>query len=88
MSGITTAEALPQPRTTNPKAWWILATILAVEIMDILDGTIVNVAIRRSGRSLLQRAGVQWIVGGYALAFAVGLITAAGLAISMGASGC
>ena len=49
--------------------------ILAAECMDLLDGTIVNVAspsIRAElGTSL---TGLQWIVGGYALTFAVGLV--------------
>ncbi len=60
----------------HPKRWLILALILAVECMDLLDGTIVNVAapsIRQSlGASL---SALQWIAGGYALAFAVGLVT-------------
>src|SRR3954463_15280395 len=80
MSDIT-ADAVAEPqaqqptRTTNPRAWWILATVLAVEIMDILDATIVNVAIPSIRLDLGSNpAGLQWIVGGYALAFAVGLI--------------
>jgi EmrB/QacA subfamily drug resistance transporter len=56
--------------------WLILALVLAVECMDLLDGTIVNVAtpsIRADLGSSL--AAVQWIAGGYALTFAVGLVT-------------
>ena len=49
--------------------------ILAAECMDLLDGTIVNVAspsIRAElGTSLTD---LQWIVGGYALTFAVCLV--------------
>jgi EmrB/QacA subfamily drug resistance transporter len=59
-----------------PKRWLILAVILAVECMDLLDGTIVNVAspaIREDlGASL---SSLQWVAGGYALTFAVGLVT-------------
>ena len=44
--------------------------------MDLLDGTIVNVAapsIRADlGASL---SALQWIAGGYALTFAIGLVT-------------
>jgi EmrB/QacA subfamily drug resistance transporter len=50
--------------------------ILAVECMDLLDGTIVNVAspsIRADLHTSLS--ALQWIAGGYALAFAVGLVT-------------
>jgi EmrB/QacA subfamily drug resistance transporter len=60
----------------HPKRWSILALILAVECMDLLDGTIVNVAapsIRADlGASL---SALQWIAGGYALTFAIGLVT-------------
>src|SRR3954471_2939134 len=60
----------------HPRRWAILALILAVEVMDLIDGTIVNVAspaIRGSlGASL---SALQWIAGGYALTFAIGLAT-------------
>jgi EmrB/QacA subfamily drug resistance transporter len=62
--------------TAHPRRWLILFVILAAECMDLLDGTIVNVAspsIRAGlGASL---AALQWIAGGYALAFAIGLVT-------------
>jgi MFS family permease len=62
--------------TGHPRRWAILALILAVEVMDLIDGTIVNVAspaIRESlGASL---SALQWIAGGYALTFAIGLVT-------------
>src|SRR5581483_10232352 len=43
---VTTAAAvLPAPRlAAHPLRWRILAVILAAEVMDLLDGTIVNVA--------------------------------------------
>ena len=43
MTALTTA---PPTITSiaNPKRWAILALVLAVECMDLLDGTIVNVA--------------------------------------------
>jgi EmrB/QacA subfamily drug resistance transporter len=59
----------------HPKRWAILALVLAAESMDLLDGTIVNVAAPTIRNSLHTSAsGLQWIVSGYALAFAVGLI--------------
>ena len=43
--------------------------------MDLLDGTIVNVAAPTIHDDLhAGSAALQWIIGGYALAFAVGLI--------------
>lgn len=68
------ADALPR-RESHPRRWLILGTILAAESMEIIDGTIVNVAIPAVQLDLsASSTALQWIVGGYALAFAVGLI--------------
>src|ERR1700746_2414866 len=63
-------------RPRQPRRWAILALVLAAECMDLLDGTIVNVAaptIRADLHS--STSALQWVIGGYALAVAVGLIT-------------
>jgi EmrB/QacA subfamily drug resistance transporter len=60
----------------HPKRWLILFVILAAECMDLLDGTVVNVAAPTIHHDLHASASqLQWIVGGYALALAVGLLT-------------
>ena len=52
--------------------------LLAVECMDVLDGTIVNVAAPSIRDELgASASALQWIVGGYALTYALGLIPAA-----------
>lgn len=62
--------------TPHPKRWLILFVILAAECMDLLDGTVVNVAAPTIHRDLhASSTALQWIVGGYALALAVGLLT-------------
>jgi EmrB/QacA subfamily drug resistance transporter len=62
------------------RKWAILALVLAAECMDLLDGTIVNVAAPTIRTSLhANAAALQLVIGGYALAFAVGLITGARL---------
>src|SRR5215469_17601608 len=62
--------------SSHPRRWLILALILAAECMDLLDGTIVNVAAPTIREDLHSSASaLQWVIGGYALAFAVGLIT-------------
>jgi EmrB/QacA subfamily drug resistance transporter len=59
----------------HPKRWLILFVILAAECMDLLDGTVVNVAAPTIHRDLhASSTALQWIVGGYALALAVGLL--------------
>lgn len=76
MTALTLDPPSPAPKLAHPKRWRILALVLAVECMDLLDGTIVNVAaptIRADLGSSLS--ALQWIAGGYALTFAVGLVT-------------
>ncbi|GAA1957259.1 MFS transporter [Amycolatopsis minnesotensis] len=60
----------------TPRAvWWLLATVLVVELMDLLDSTIVNVAGPSLERSLgTSQVGLQWVIGGYALTLGAGLV--------------
>src|SRR5581483_104483 len=49
----------------HPRRWWILFVVLAAECMDMVDGSIVNVAlpsIRRHFHS--SDSALQWIAGG------------------------
>ncbi|MEU1460158.1 MFS transporter [Streptomyces sp. NPDC005727] len=58
------------------RRWFALAIVMTAAFMDLVDVTIVNIAIpsiqEDAGASLGQ---IQWITAGYALAFAAGLIT-------------
>jgi EmrB/QacA subfamily drug resistance transporter len=55
--------------------WLIVAVMLTAEIMDLLDGTIVNVAGPALEQSLgATSIGLQWVIGGYALSLGGGLI--------------
>jgi EmrB/QacA subfamily drug resistance transporter len=55
--------------------WLILAVVLAAECMDLIDSTVVNVAAPQIARQFhATSTSLQWIVGGYPLAIAVGLI--------------
>ncbi|HET8978962.1 MAG TPA: MFS transporter, partial [Solirubrobacteraceae bacterium] len=59
----------------HPRRWLILFVILAAECMDLLDGTVVNVAAPAIHADLhTSSTALQWIVGGYPLALAVGLL--------------
>lgn len=69
-----------EPTTRNPLRWLIFAVVIAANIMDLLDATIVNVA----GPSIRAALGgsastLQWLPAGYTLALAVFLITSARL---------
>ncbi|MFF7164263.1 MFS transporter [Streptomyces sp. NPDC008086] len=58
------------------RRWFALAIVMTAAFMDLVDVTIVNIAIpsiqREAGATFSQ---IQWITAGYALAFAAGLIT-------------
>src|SRR3954453_22925048 len=69
------------PRNTpatvaDRRRWFALAIVMTAAFMDLVDVTIVNIAIpsikRDAGASYSQ---IQWITAGYALAFAAGLVT-------------
>lgn len=64
------------PEAVHRRRWLALAVVMTATFMDLVDATIVNIAIpsiqEDTGATFSQ---VQWAVGGYALAFAVCLIT-------------
>lgn len=67
--------------SVNKHRWLILGVVLAAEIMDLLDSTIVNVA----GPSLKEKLGaspsaLQWVIGGYTLTLGAGLVLGGRLA--------
>ncbi|MFE7425081.1 MFS transporter [Streptomyces sp. NPDC057545] len=64
------------PASSDRRRWFALAIVMTAAFMDLVDVTIVNVAIP----SIRQDTGasfssIQWITAGYSLAFAAGLIT-------------
>ncbi|MGW0952786.1 MFS transporter [Streptomyces sp. NPDC002545] len=77
MSSTETLADSPDPvSTADRRRWFALAIVMTAAFMDLVDVTIVNIAIP----SIQQDAGasfsqIQWITAGYALAFAAGLIT-------------
>ena len=74
------SDAGVSPIARNPLRWFVFAVVVAANIMDLMDATIVNVA----GPSIRAALGggastLQWLPAGYTLAFAVLLITGARL---------
>jgi EmrB/QacA subfamily drug resistance transporter len=72
----------PRPADTSAATppyrwrWLVLAIVLAAEIMDLLDSTVVNIAAPTIRKDLGGTySAIQWIAAGYTLAFAVMLIT-------------
>lgn len=61
---------------TTPRRGLAIGILLFASFMDLLDVTIVQVALPSIGADLAaSEAQLEWIVSGYLLAFAVGLIT-------------
>ena len=72
--------AARSPAVRNPLRWFVFAVVIAANVMDLVDATIVNIA----GPSIRAALGgsastLQWLPAGYTLAFAVFLITGARL---------
>ncbi|MEU1165379.1 MFS transporter [Streptomyces sp. NPDC090075] len=66
---VGTAET--PPADTSSKRWWILAVVAVAQLMVVLDATIVNIALPSAQADLgFSDGNRQWIVTGYALAFA------------------
>jgi len=71
--------------TEENKKWWTLGAVAFGLFMMMLDNTIVNVALPAIGRDL--RIGIselEWVVNGYALTFAVIMLTGGKLADMLG----
>jgi EmrB/QacA subfamily drug resistance transporter len=78
MSSSPTATAEPgrAPGGADPRRWVALAVVLIAGFMQLVDISIVNVAIPSIQRDLdATYAQIQWVLAGYQLAFAVMLIT-------------
>src|SRR3984957_17595786 len=80
MSATTSTGQTADPNTKYRLRWVVAAVVMAVNIMDLLDSTIVNVA----GPSIHRGLGggattLQWLSAGSPLAFAVLLIAGARL---------
>jgi EmrB/QacA subfamily drug resistance transporter len=69
----------------DPRRWLTLAVLLLAAFMNLLDVSIVNIAIPSIQRSLhASYADVQWALAGYTLAYALVLITGGRLGDTFG----
>jgi EmrB/QacA subfamily drug resistance transporter len=74
-----------QPRTATLRKWAALPVVLTGVFMVVLDFFIVNVAMPTMQGELHAGANaIQWVVAGYGLAFAAGLITGGRLGDQLG----
>src|SRR3954451_18441379 len=67
------------------RKWWTLAAVSFALFMIMLDNTVVNVALPAIQRDLgIDVAQLEWVVTGYALSFAVLMLTGGKLADMIG----
>jgi EmrB/QacA subfamily drug resistance transporter len=60
----------------DPRRWLALTVLLLAAVMDLIDITIVTIALPTIRKSLdASAAALEWTIAGYTLAFALGLIT-------------
>ncbi len=70
MSESTEIRSESEATAVDPRRWWALGVIAIAQLMVVLDGTIVNIALPSAQRALdISTANRQWIVTAYTLAF-------------------
>ncbi|MFD7233737.1 MFS transporter [Streptomyces syringium] len=63
-------------KAVDPRRWAALVVFLIAAFMDAVDVTVVHIAIPDiQADTTASMSQIQWITGGYALAYALGLIT-------------
>jgi EmrB/QacA subfamily drug resistance transporter len=67
---VVAARAGGEVHPSHGMRWWILVVLGVAQLMVVLDGTVVNIALPSAQRALdFSNDQRQWIVTGYALAF-------------------
>jgi EmrB/QacA subfamily drug resistance transporter len=68
--GDDTTGGRPDAEAPDPKRWLALAVLAASQLMIVLDGSIVNIALPSAQEDLgISNADRQWVVTAYTLAF-------------------
>jgi EmrB/QacA subfamily drug resistance transporter len=79
------APPASQGESADPRRWLTLAILLLAAFMNLLDVSIVNIAIPSIQRNLhASYSDVQWALAGYTLAYALVLITGGRLGDTFG----
>lgn len=70
-----TSSPLTTAATQHDKRWWTLAVLSLTQLVVVLDGTIVNIALPQAQLELgLSDSQRQWVITAYALAFGAFLL--------------
>ena len=64
------SDGIPVHGANYDRRWWILGVLGVAQLMVILDGTIINIALPTAQHELnFSNADRQWVVTAYSLAF-------------------
>ncbi len=75
LTSVNTGSGAPPSAEADPKRWFALAVVVLAAFMDLLDNTIVNVALPSIQNHLgAGYSALQWVTTGYVLSFALLLI--------------
>ena len=75
LTSVNAGSGAPPPAEADPKRWFALAVVVLAAFMDLLDNTIVNVALPSIQKHLgAGYSALQWVTTGYVLSFALLLI--------------
>jgi EmrB/QacA subfamily drug resistance transporter len=67
---VSMSSSSQEPKPASDRRWMVLVIVAIAQLMVILDGTIVNIALPSAQRSLgFANSERQWVVTAYALAF-------------------
>jgi EmrB/QacA subfamily drug resistance transporter len=70
VDGVPNGSHPPDQAEPDPRRWLALVIVLIAQLMVVLDGTIVNIAMPSAQKALhISDANRQWIVTAYTLAF-------------------
>lgn len=70
-----TSDSTPSPAEPHPRRWIALVILLLAAFMNLIDITIVNVALPKLQAGLgASNSQIEWVVAVYILAFALGLL--------------
>ncbi|AKU15491.1 DHA2 family efflux MFS transporter permease subunit [Luteipulveratus mongoliensis] len=78
MTTMTAESEASPPRSAHRYRWLVLAVILVADVMDLVDATVLNLAIPSIQTDLhISGSSAQWLLAAYTMTFAIGLVTSA-----------
>jgi MFS family permease len=85
MASVTTSSATLEMTAPAERRWLVLVVAAVAQLMLVLDGTIVNIALPSAQQALgFSDADRQWVVTAYALAFGSLLLVDGRLGVNAG----